>query len=100
MRATVAVLAVGCLGHAGLSYGMQTVCISLLCVGMALGAGNLFGRGLMGQTLDILVAINAREHAAMNGLLHLAFIHHIRMAGKTVLIFELLLGKSREGVKK
>jgi hypothetical protein len=66
------------------------------------------------QTLHILVAINTSEHIAVDRMFQLAFIHiqagllavHLRgqggvgVAGKTVLVLELMLGASRAGANK
>jgi hypothetical protein len=76
---------------------------------MALGAGDLPGRGLMRQALYILVAIHAGEYATVNRMPQLAFIHiqadlpaiHLRgqggvgVAGKAIPVLELLLGAGR-----
>ncbi len=55
--------------------GMQPVIVRLLLVAMALRAGWLGGRGFMRNGSDILVAIRATEHAAVNGVLELLLLH-------------------------
>jgi hypothetical protein len=55
--------------------GMQTVVIRLLLVAVALRAGWLGGRGFMRNRSDILMAIRATEHAAVNGVLELLLLH-------------------------
>jgi hypothetical protein len=41
---------------------------------MALGAGDLLWRRLMGEAFDVSVAIDAREHGAVCGMLELSRI--------------------------
>ena len=114
VRASVAILAV-CSRPAGtVRAGMKAVRVSFLCVGVALCAANLPGRGVMRQALHILVAINASEQIAVDRMFQLAFIHikadllavHLRgqggvgVAGKAVFVLELMLGASRTGANK
>ena len=105
MRAAMAILAVGRGRSAGLvGLGMKTMGIRRLRIGMALRAGYLLRRLLMHQALHILVAIDARQHAAMDGVLEFVAIHKqtdllavfiigqrgIGVAGKTICILEFM----------
>ncbi|MGD0831994.1 MAG: hypothetical protein ABR907_13705 [Terracidiphilus sp.] len=85
--------------------GVQTARIGILCIGMTLGACDLLRSGVMHQTLDIRVAIDAGEEITVDGMLQLGFIHKeanlfavgfcgqggVRVAGEAVFIVELLL---------
>ena len=72
----MAILTICRLGSARLAaFGVQTVRVSRLRVGMALGTSHLLRSGLMDEALYIFVAIHTGEHAAMDGMLLLAFIH-------------------------
>lgn len=76
-----------------------------LRIGMAIGAGNLPGRDFVRQALYVFVAIDAREHAAMDGGSQPFFIHEeavrlavpvfcergVAMARKAVPIFQFVL---------
>lgn len=82
--------------------------------GVALGAGDFFGRLVVRQALHVLVAIHAGEHGAVDGVLELVFVdveadHRavyvlgeggIAVAGETVCVLELLrvggTGKKRK----
>lgn len=55
--------------------GVGTVGISILRIRMALSAGDLLRRGLMGQALHVFMAIDATEQVAVDGMLQLVFIH-------------------------
>lgn len=89
--------------------------VGSLCIGVALGAAHLFRRLFMHQALHVFVAVHAREHAAVNGVLELALIDKeahgravcvfggesgIGVAGETVRVFELLRGKCAGGPGK
>ena len=88
---------------------MKAVRIGLLCVGVALCAANLAGRGLMRQARPVLVAIDTSKHIAVDGMFQLAPIDiqarllaiHLRgqcgvgVAGKAVFVLELMLSASR-----
>ncbi len=115
VRAAVTVLAVCRCAVAGLvRLRVQAVRVSVLRIRMALGAGDLPRGGLMDQAPYILVAINARKHAAVDGVLELVLIHiqadllavHFRshgrvgVAGETIAVLELVLGVCRAGPNK
>ncbi len=106
VRVTVAVLA-GSGGGAGLcGLGMQAVRVRLLRIAVAVGAGNLFGRRGMAQFLHVLVAIDAGEHGAVDGVGELGAVDVeadrlaivsvgqglVGMAGEAVFIFEFVFG--------
>ena len=109
---SVAVQAIGCNFAGGNGLGVCAVRVGRLCVGMAIGAEDLLGRLVVGEALDILVAVHAGEfHGAVDGVLQLLAVHierdglavHIRaqgcvtMTGEAVLILQLVLGASGEG---
>lgn len=109
MRLSVAVLAGGS-GNAGLGgLGMEAVREGLLCVAVAVGAADLFGWGFVGQALDVFVAVDAQEHAAVDRMRELVAIDEERdllailffgqgrvgMAGKAVFVLELVFGAER-----
>ena len=85
---------------------VSTVGIGGLRVGMALSAGDLLRRSLMGQALYVFVAIHAAEHRAVDGMLQLVFVNiqadfpavhvfrqcRIGVTGETVFVLELVLG--------
>lgn len=114
MRATVTVLAVCPRPACFVGFGVEAVCVSLLCIRVTLGATNFLRCGLVHQTLYILVAIHAGKKIAVDGMLHLAFINKqanllavylrcqrgIGVAGKAVFVSGLLLGVSCADAKK
>ena len=55
--------------------GMQPVIVRLLLIRMACGAGWLGGQAFMRKRSDILMAIGAKEHAAVNGILEWLLLH-------------------------
>jgi len=83
--------------------------VSRLRIGMTLSTPHLLRSGLMDQALHILVAIHTGEHATVDGMLLLVFIHiqadrlsfelrgqsGIGVAGKTIFVLELVLGMCR-----
>jgi len=115
VRASMAILAVGCRSLAGLGrLGMQAAQVSLLSIRVALGAGDLLRRALMDQALDILVAINAGQDIAVDRMLQLAWVHiqanlfsiyfrcqsGVGVAGEAILVAELMLGASCTGAEE
>jgi hypothetical protein len=88
---------------------MKAVSISLLRVGVALGAANLLWRGLVNQAFHVFVAIHTGKEIAVNRVLQLAFIHiqanllavdlsgqgRVAVASKTLAILGLMLSTSR-----
>ena len=88
---------------------MQAMRVSLLRFRVALGAGNFLRRSFVDKALHICVAIHAGKHAAVNGMLHLDFVHiqagglavyifcqcGVGVAGKAVRVFDLVFGASR-----
>jgi len=114
VRASMAVLAVCRQPTVFGRLGVQAVRVGILCIGMALRAGDLLRRCVVRQALHILVAIDAGEKIAVDGMLQLGFIHkkadllavHFRgqsgvgVAGQTVLIAQLVLSASRKGAGK
>src|SRR5215468_5006035 len=70
MRAAVAVDACGCMGVSSYhGLGMQTAIVGGLLIRVAGGAGDFLGRRFVSEALDVSVAVDACEHAAMNGTL-------------------------------
>ena len=114
VHAAVAVLAAR-RRRAGLGdLGVGTAQISIARVGMAPGALDLLRRRVMDEALHVLVAIDAGEHGAVDGVLQLGFIDKqalrlavdvlshggVRVAGKTVRVFDLRLGMRRGSPKE
>jgi len=108
---TMTVLAIRGNSAAGDDLGMCAVRVGGLRVGMAIGAEDLLGRRLVGETFDVLVAVHASEfHGAVDGVLQLLAVHiernglavHIgaqgcvTVAGEAVFIFQLVLGARGE----
>ena len=54
--------------------GMEAVGVGLLRVCVALGADDFLRRGVVDKALDVVVAIDAGEHAAMDGMPELGFV--------------------------
>ena len=102
--AAVAVLASGGGSTRIARGGVRTVRIGMLRIGVTLGAGDLLRRRVVSQALHILVAIDARKHGAVDGVLELALIdkqadgfavdvfrqRRVAVAGETFGILELL----------
>lgn len=55
--------------------GMKALVVRGLLIGVTRGARNLLGRAIVRRTLEVSVAIDAVEHAAMNGRLESIGIH-------------------------
>ncbi len=74
VRLAMAVLA-GSSGTTGLSQlGMEAMRVGLLRIAVAVGAADSLRWRLMGEALDVFVAVDAGEHAAMEGVLKLVAI--------------------------
>jgi len=88
--------------------------ICSLLIRMALRASDLLRRRFVDQALHVLVAIDATEHSAVDGMLQLVFIHEqadlaavriftqcgVGVAGETVFVFQLLLSACGRGPYK
>lgn len=104
MDVAVAILAT-CGNFAGArGQGVNAVRISLPLVGVALGAGDFFRGGIVRETLDVCVAVDALEHGTVNGVLELVGVDGdavavarghagVAVAGKAVGVLELLRGE-------
>ena len=78
---------------------------------MAVGTKDLLGCGLVRETLDVLVAIDACKHGAVDGVFELLRVNierdglaidfgserRIAVAGEAVLVFQFVLGANGEG---
>lgn len=110
MRTPVTIHA-GC-GRSAVSFHslrMHAARVSGLRIHMALSASDFLGRRVVHQALHIFVAVNAAEHAAVDGVLQLGLIHKqaefaavrilghgcIGMAGEAVGVLELVLRLNR-----
>ena len=115
MRIAVAVAARGRRSSAGFSrLGVRAVRPGLLGIGMALRAAHRLLHLAVIQALHIGVAIDAAEHAAVDGVLQLVAVDKkahllavdlrrhgvVRVAGEAVLVLQLLAAVRRRGPDK
>ena len=93
--------------NAGLGrLGVKAVLVGSLRLAMAIGATDLFRGCLVGEAFDILVAVDARKHAAVDGVLELGPVDEeselfavllfrkgrVGVAGQAIFVLELVLG--------
>ena len=115
VRAAVTVLACGRNSLAGLAvFGVQTMRVRLLRIGVAARASDFRRRLLVRQALHIRVAVHATEHRPVNGMLQLRLVNiqahrlavhvlcqrGVRVAGKAIFVLELLRAVCVPGPKK
>ena len=93
----------------GRGFGVEAVGVCQLRIAVAIGAGDFLRGRCVAQALDVLVAIDAGEHAAVDGVGELGAVDVetdglavisvgqglVGVAGEAVLVFWLLLGVGR-----
>jgi len=106
MRFAVAIRAGGCGSARGCRFGVQAVGVCELRVAVAIGAGNFLRRCRVPQAFDVLVAIDASEHAAMDRMGEFGAVDVetdrfsvvsvgkclVRVAGEAVFVLEFVFG--------
>lgn len=103
VRAAVTIHAGGGVAvSAGHRFGVVAAIVGGLLVGVASGAGDPFGSGLVGRALHVCVAVHTGKHAAVDGILegfridmqaYLFAIDFMSQAGITVASEALLHGR-------